>query len=216
MQVSRVSSAYNNSPNSFPKFKALHLDWKGAYELATYFVENPGLEDVFMKQLAKPLEEMSTKVRFNSYSVDFITPIKEGVYTLIHGACKSRTPYSIIMGLTGYNAYMKFAHYYEALKNPTTNFDAYNGGLFRNLEAVKNIAEDAELRLKGFSSNNKGEISREGDVCITGKLVSPSELLINDLVTPEKQEQYMEKAIELEKRFPDDVYDDEDIDDDDY
>lgn len=203
MQVTRVNNVQNNQMSTKQSFKSLHLEPKGAYELAGYFTENPGLEDVFMKQIAKPLEKLSTKVRYSTNSVNFITPLQKDAYSVIYGYGKDAFPYAMVMGLTGYNSHVKNPYYLEALKNPTDNFRNTNCP-FKDLEVAKNIAEDAELRLQGYNCNNKVEISREGDVNLGyTQFKQPGEVVIRDNWKFLSFEKYTKKAEELMKRFPD-------------
>ena len=173
MQIKRIESNQFNKPVNRPCFKALSLNLDGAIKLAGYFTENPGLEDVFIKQIAEPLSKLKTRVHYNGTSVNFKLPNEKYTSTIIDHYTRQDGIIGMIMNISGAGAYSKTPCYLNALKNPSNNFESHR--IFAELEMAKNIAEDDELSSMGYNCDNKQTLDRSQDTKYATNLVEPGE-----------------------------------------
>ena len=202
MRINKINPTARNQNKINPNFKALALTSKGAYSLAGYFVENPGLEDAFMKQIAQPLAKLKTIVRYDSSTVKFLTPLKESAYLITQCYGKRFNPYAMVMGLSGHHSHISEPYYLKVLNNPTDNFENTNY-VFRELEAAKNIAEDTELQLEECNNEGKITLPRDGETKFNSHFKEPGELVLHNNFCLISFEKYTKKAEELMKKFPD-------------
>ena len=179
-------------------FKALSLNKEGALKLAGYFVENPGLEDIFVRTIAKPLETFDTIVRFNGQSVSFKTPFQK-YFNLIVEALNPRNKYPIALVTPQKkdNA-LRNCQMLNHLLNPSYVFQDMPK-IFKDLETAKNIAEDAFFQKIGYKNQT---VQRKFNNIHLIEIKEPGLLAQSADKEIISYEKYSQKAQELLERYP--------------
>lgn len=146
----------NNIQNNTPNFKGFFLNANGAQELAEKFVKCPELEERFMANIVKPLDNSVCDVFYDGYAASVKGPNDKNPLSVLF---PNTTLDQSILGTVAEN----FSRNVYRRRSPITPTKVFEDAHPLNvIEAAKNIAIDKEYEessrfLKQYSNETVNE-----------------------------------------------------------